>query len=318
MGDSKHEQARGAISAIAIATAVGLTATMTAEPARAATAEECRATWEQAPAAQFCTTPTYSAADGDRCGIQTTCEARAGIITGVDDAGELVRTAPQSLGTVTLDSEGMFGTVPQWLLGSWNVCITAYGGQYGVELGFNPCETGYVSATDAATYGVPSVADWARRDEEALHGMVNNDPPGVLPIYGRDADTQTCIDRWLTSNASSWCMPSTVTKDDDPTGGQPRCEISANCSVTANVYDPGFTRARARGVRWESELRGLLPGEPAKAVWSQDEVGNVELCLEETGMENDVPIFTMHARTGCEAGETSVMDAHSRGVAGQP
>ena len=200
MGDSKHEQARGAISAIAIATAVGLAATMTAEPARAATAEECRATWEQAPAAQFCTTPTYSAADGDRCGIQTTCEARAGIITGVDDAGELVRTAPQSLGTVTLDSEGMFGTVPQWLLGSWNVCITAYGGQYGVELGFNPCETGYVSATDAATYGVPSVADWARRDEEALHGMVNNDPPGVLPVYGRDADTQTCIDRWITSN----------------------------------------------------------------------------------------------------------------------
>ena len=108
-----------------------------------------------------------------------------------------MRTAPQSLGTVTLDSEGMFGTVPQWLLGSWNVCITAYNGEYGVELGFNPCETGYVSATDAATYGVPSAADWARRDEEALHGMVNNDPTrgtAHLRTRRRHADVHRQVD----------------------------------------------------------------------------------------------------------------------------
>ena len=316
MENPKNEQRRGTGTAMAIA--MCLTAAMTAGPARAATVEECRATWEQAPAAEFCTTATYTAADGDECGIQTTCEIRAGIITGVDDAGELVRTAPQSLGTITLDSAGQLGgTVPQWLLGAWNVCVTSYNGAYEVTMGLKPCETGYVSAEDAMTYGVPTHADWERRDEEARHGMVNNDPPGVLPVYGRDADTQTCIDRWITSNGSSWCRPSTVATDDDGTGGRPECEISANCSVTANVYDPGFTRIIARRVRWESELRGLIPGDPAKAVWSQDEVGNVELCLEETGMENDVPIFTMHAKTGCEAGETSVMDATARGIAGQ-
>ena len=248
---SKRGQARGAI--IAIAMAVCLTGTMTAEPARAATVEECRATWEQAPAAEFCTTATYTAADADECGIQTTCEIRASIITGVDDAGELVRTAPQSLGTVTLDSAGQLGgTVPQWLLGAWNVCVWSYNGEYKVVMGSKPCEAGFVSAEDAMTYGIPTHADWARRDEESRHGMVNNDPPGVLPVYGRDDDTQTCIDRWVTSYASSWCRPSTITTNDDGTGGQSKCEISANCSVTANVYDPGFTIAIARGVRWES------------------------------------------------------------------
>ena len=315
MGNPKKEQRRGTVAAIAIA--MCLTATMTT--ARAATVEECRATWEQAPAAEFCTTAAFTAADGDECGIDITCGITAGIITGVDNAGELVRSAPQSLGTITLDSAGQLGgTVPQWLLGAWNVCVTSYNGAYEVTMGLKPCERGYVSAEDAMTYGVPTHADWERRDEEARHGMVNNDPPGVLPVYGRDDDTQTCIDRWITSNASSWCKPSTVATNDDGTGGQAKCEISANCSVTANVYDPGFTRIIARRVRWESELRGLLPGDPAKAVWSQDEIGNVELCLEETGMENDVPIFTMHAKTGCEGGETSVMDATARGIAGQP
>ena len=313
---AKRGQARASI--IAMAMGVGLTATVATAPARAATVEECQAAWEEAPATEFCTTATYIAGEGNRCGIGVTCEAMGRIITGVDDAGELVHSAAQSLGTVTLETTGYRGrSVPLWLLSGWNVCVTSYNGEYEVRLGLKPCETGYVSAEDAMTYGVPTHADWERRDEEAYHGIVNNDPPGVLPVYGRDSDTQTCVDRWISSDASGWCRPSTVATQDDGAGGQSHCEISANCSVTARVYDPGFTRVIARGVRWESELRGLLPGEPAEAVWSQDEVGNVELCLEETGMDNDVPIFTMHARTGCEAGETSVMDATSRGIAGQ-
>ena len=120
MENPKNEQRRGTVAAIAIA--MCLTATMTAGPARAATVEECRATWEQAPAAEFCTTAAFTAADGDECGIDITCGITAGIITGVDNAGELVRSAPQSLGTITLDSAGQLGgTVPQWLLGAWNV-----------------------------------------------------------------------------------------------------------------------------------------------------------------------------------------------------
>ena len=224
MENPKNEQRRGTGAAIAIA--MCLTAAMTT--ARAATVEECRATWEQAPAAEFCTTARFTAADGDECGIDITCGITAGIITGVDDAGELVRTAPQSLGTITLDSAGQLGgTVPQWLLGVWNVCVTSYNGAYDVTMGLKPCERGFVSAEDAMTYGVPTHADWERRDEEAYHGMVNNDPPGVLPVYGRDSDTQTCVDRWISAHASGWCRPSTVATQDDGAAGRPECEISA-------------------------------------------------------------------------------------------
>ena len=140
----------------------------------------------------------------------------------------------------------------------------------------------------------------------------------MLPVYRSDTNLQACIDGWVLAGVSYFCQGSTVGTTGQGGAGAPlpKCEISAHCSATADVYDPARRRVIARGVTWESELRALLPNDPVVATWSQAEIENVELCLEETGMENDVPIFTMHARTGCEPGETSAGEARSRGVAG--
>ena len=316
---AKREWVRGAT--IATAMAACLTTIMTLEHAQAWPVDSCTAKWEHAEAAPFCSTPTYTEVEGPFCGIETRCEVNASIVTGVSEAGELVRSAPQSIATLSIGPGGWFGEgIFQDFVELAVICITNYTGSYQLHVTGRTCPTGWISADDAITHGVPTLADWNRRDEEARHGMVNTDSEGVLPIYRSDTNLQTCIDGWLASGASPYCEGSRIgtTSQGGTSAPLPRCEISGQCSVTANVYDPGFTRIIARRVRWESELRALLPNDPGTAVWSQDEINNVELCLEETGMENDVPIFTMHARTGCEASETSVMDATARGIAGQP
>ena len=317
MGDSKRGQARDALSAIAMA--VCLTATMTAEPARAATVEECQAAWEQAPAAEFCETPTYTEKQGPYCGIRATCEVNASIVTGVNEAGDLVRTGPQNIATASIGPGGWFGgAVPQDVVELTVVCVSNHDNTYELQLVERTCRTEWISADDAVTYGVPTAADWNRRSNEARLGMVDTDSEGVLPVYRSDSNLQACVDGWVLAGASYFCQGSTVGTTGQGGAGAPvsKCEISAHCSATADVYDPGRTRVIAHGVTWEGELRTLLPNDPVVATWSQAEIENVELCLEETGMENDIPIFTMHARTGCEGGETSVGEARSRGVAG--
>ena len=314
---SKRGRARGAI--IAIAMAACLTTIMTLEHAQAWPVDSCTTQWEQSEAAAFCGTPTYTEKQGPYCGIRATCEVNASIVTGVNEAGDLVRTAPQNIATASIGPGGWFGgAVPQEVVELTVVCVSNYGSSYELQLTERTCRTEWISADDAVTYGVPTAADWNRRDSEARLGMVDTDSEGVLPVYRSDSNLQACVDGWVLAGASYFCQGSTVGTTGQGGAGAPlpKCEISAYCSATADVYDPGRTRVIAHGVTWEGELRTMLPNDPVVATWSQTEIENVELCLEETGMENDIPSFTMHARTGCEASELSAGEARSRGVAG--
>ena len=314
---AKRGQARGAI--ITIAMAACLTAIMTLEHAQAWPVDSCTAKWEQSEAAAFCETPTYTEKLGPYCGIRATCEVNASIVTGVNEAGDLVRTAPQSVATTSIGSGAWFaGAVPQDSVERIVICVSNYNNIYELQLTEQTCRTEWISANDAVTYGVPTTGDWNRRNNEARLGMVDTDSEGVLPVYRSDTNVQACIDGWVLAGASYFCQVSTIGTTGQGGAGAPlpKCEISAHCSVTSDVYDPARRRVIAQGITWEGDLRGLVPNDQAAAIWSQTEIENVELCLEETGMENDVPIFTMHARTGCEPGETSAGEARSRGVAG--
>ena len=314
MEDSKRGRARGTI--IAITMAACLTTIMTLEHAQAWPVDSCTTNWDGSRAAAFCGTPTYREKQGPYCGIRALCEVNASIVTGVNEAGDLVRTAPQSIAKTWIGTGMWFpGAVPQDSVERIVACISNKIGRYELNLVEGRCRSEWISANNAVTYGVPTSADWNRRNSERRLGMVDTDSEGVLPVYRSDTNLQACVDGWVLAGASYFCQGSRV----GTTGADaavPKCEISAQCSVTADVYDPGRTEVIAHGVTWEGALRTLLPGDPVVATWSQAEIENVELCLEETGMENDIPIFTMHARTGCEAGELSAGEATSRGVAG--
>ena len=305
----------GRTGSTTLTTVLALTAAAMLAPsvAGALSVAECTTLWESSPASDHCDTPTYTAADGNFCGIRTQCRVSAQVVVGAGRGGVSRRTAAQSMGSVCIGGSGCWfpDPIPRWTAERLDLCVRSSGSSYRITPNHGSCPNEQILAADAVAYGVPSHNDWARRNREAAIGLVDAGTNGVLPVY-RHGSAQACVDAWLDAPASEYCSTSSTTNMWG-SGGTPRCRIHSECSVTADVFVGSTESLFAEDVTWTKSMGqpcfGWLPSE-----WNRSDIDDLELCFRQTSTGNEDPEFELTLKTRCDSGETSAGTAEHDGL----
>ena len=273
--------------------------------------------FERSPASQHCDTPEYKATTGEHengCDIFTRCEVSAQVVLAATANGRLRRGPAQSMGTLCIGGSECGrpdGAIPRWSTENMIVCVRSSGTSYSLVTNSVRCNDDDISAADAVAHGVPTHISWARRNREAAIGLVDTSTNGALPIY-RHGSAQACVDAWLDAPASEYCSTSGTTNMWG-SGGTPRCRITSECSVTADVFVGSTESLFAEDVTWTKSMGkpyiGWLP-----SGWNRSDIDDLELCFTQTSTGDEVPQFELTLKTGCDSSETSAGTAERDGL----
>ena len=296
-----------ALATLLLAVATGVAPNVT----DAKSISECTTLWESSDAAEHCATPTYTDSEGNLCMISTTCSVTARVISGKAANGNLVSYSTETINSPCIGGTGCWwaGGIPQWTTANMDVCVRSLNNAYSIQFASGDCKSIWISAAKAVEYGIPSHTEWARRNSEAAIGLIDSSTEGTLPRY---TSSQFCVDNWMDAPVVDHCQL-TNTGMISGSGDVLRCEFTADCTVTADIYLNSDESLYQENVTFSNTTSGngwgRLPDE-----WNESDVTGLDLCFSETSTGNEVPAFRMSLKSGCAEGETTADDAERTGL----